>query len=307
MSDALCSATEFGIECRYSAVMTEPVPLCGEHRIQLALLLVPEVLTEALRNAQTGAVSRTVPEDERRALVAGARPVEVDDHLAGTHAPSVYFIANGARVKIGTSTSLRSRVSSLALRADDALLLLRGGPILERALHAEFAVYRIANTEWFSLAEPIVNYVEEKNAQLAEEAKALGEQADAVRFHAEQALGALELDDASPTCDGEMPGEPAPGRPEPEPKPKAEPGPTYPDGTEILPKNRVAWAAFCDLGSATIDEMKALQLPSHHSRDTCKTTLQVFVVHSGARSERDADGRSERFHCLVGPERRKEA
>jgi hypothetical protein len=83
--------------------------------------------------------------------------------------------------------------------------------------------------------------------------------------------------------------------------------PTYPDKTDVEEKHWAVWEAFRNLGTATIDELKALQLPGHHSRESCKTALQVFVAHKGARSEKDADGRSERFHCLAAAARRKEA
>ena len=81
--------------------------------------------------------------------------------------------------------------------------------------------------------------------------------------------------------------------------------PEYPDGDPVEALHRAAWEAFKDMGTATIDELKALRLDQHRSRESCKTALQVFVKHGGATSE--IDGRTERFHCLVGPDRRKEA
>lgn len=81
--------------------------------------------------------------------------------------------------------------------------------------------------------------------------------------------------------------------------------PEYPDRTSVELKHRAVWEAFKAAGSATIDELKALQLDGHTSRDTCKTALLVFVAHKGAVSE--MDGRSERFNCLVQTPKRKEA
>lgn len=81
--------------------------------------------------------------------------------------------------------------------------------------------------------------------------------------------------------------------------------PEYPDRTAVELKHRAAWEAFKAMGSATIDELKALQLDGHTSRDSCKTALLVFVAHKGAESE--PDGRSERFHCLVASAKRREA
>lgn len=81
--------------------------------------------------------------------------------------------------------------------------------------------------------------------------------------------------------------------------------PEYPDRTSVEPKHREVWEAFKAMGTATINELKALQLEGHTSRETCNTALNVFVAHKGAVSE--ADGRSERFHCLVQTPKRKEA
>lgn len=81
--------------------------------------------------------------------------------------------------------------------------------------------------------------------------------------------------------------------------------PEYPDGAPVEADHRAVWEAFKDMGSATIDEIKALRLEGHRSRESCKTALQVFAKHGAATSE--MDGRTERFHCLVGTERRMEA
>ena len=59
------------------------------------------------------------------------------------------------------------------------------------------------------------------------------------------------------------------------------------------------------MGTATIDELKALRLDQHRSRESCKTALNVFVKHGAATSE--IDGRTERFHCLVAAPNRQEA
>lgn len=70
--------------------------------------------------------------------------------LAGeTHASVVYFLAvpyrHSEAVKIGTSTRLMSRISSVSYAATlaDVLLLLPGGQEVETAWHREFREYRI--------------------------------------------------------------------------------------------------------------------------------------------------------------------
>jgi hypothetical protein len=67
------------------------------------------------------------------------------------HAPVVYFIRNGNRIKIGTTQNLRGRVSQLSLRVDDLARVEHGGVNYERAVHERFAAHRIGNTEWFHL------------------------------------------------------------------------------------------------------------------------------------------------------------
>lgn len=155
----LCIATEHGVACIRDAVLMEPVRLCGEHKVQLALLVVPEILMGALRQA---AAQRSIPEPVLELKdVFSARPVEALERLAGIHRPTVYFIANGNRVKIGYTTNLRSRIRTLALRESNILLLLDGGPELERALHDRFRDHRDHNTEWFDMAPDVVRFIAE--------------------------------------------------------------------------------------------------------------------------------------------------
>lgn len=65
------------------------------------------------------------------------------------HAPLVYFIRNGTRIKIGWTTNLKSRLSSLSLPAGAVALTVPGGPQTEAAMHRQFARARVARTEWF--------------------------------------------------------------------------------------------------------------------------------------------------------------
>jgi hypothetical protein len=85
------------------------------------------------------------------------------------HAPLVYFIRNGNRVKIGTSTEVRRRIRTLALRAENVVLLLDGGKPLEREHHDRFADLRIGNTEWFAYEGALVDYIQTETARLTRE------------------------------------------------------------------------------------------------------------------------------------------
>jgi hypothetical protein len=115
---------------------------------------------EALRNARK----------QRKALAAGHDDafVEVVPGLGRlspaatpttSHAPIVYFLRNGNRIKIGTSTNLRERVGSLSLRMRDVVLIVEGGRDTERAFHQHFARQRVRNTEWFAFSGAVNNWV----------------------------------------------------------------------------------------------------------------------------------------------------
>lgn len=136
------------------------------------------------REAQQAAAAYDASEKERRrerlsAIVAGLgyqltdappqaapqdeQPANRWQIPARKHAPLVYFIRNGNRLKIGTSTDLKRRVRTLALRAENVVLLLDGGQSLERDLHKQFADLRVGNTEWFAYDGALITYIADQN------------------------------------------------------------------------------------------------------------------------------------------------
>jgi hypothetical protein len=112
-------------------------------------------------------------------------------------------------------------------------------------------------------------------------------------------------------CDPRNPGGPGGGERTTQPTTPARlydvSAPRYPDKTEVEPEFRDIWALFCSMGSATVKELMAHRLPTFGSRERCTTALTTFKNHLGAISERDADGRSERFVCTVPTPRSREA
>lgn len=156
-----CIADDEGRPCHREAVVLRPVTLCHPHRIEIAMTVVPDLLRDGLEAALTSVATPVAVRDD---LVATAAATPVDALLHGVHGSVVYFIANGGRVKIGYTTNLKSRLAALALRSDSVLLALRGGPELERALHARFVKYRNGNTEWFEMAPEIFRYASSRNA-----------------------------------------------------------------------------------------------------------------------------------------------
>ena len=111
------------------------------------LNLAPGVPVEARETAVEEVAATPVP-------ALAYRPVPT-----GKHEPLVYFIRNGSRIKIGTSTNVRSRVRALSLRPEDILLTLPGGADVERSYHRKFSALRIDNTEWFRVDRELVDFI----------------------------------------------------------------------------------------------------------------------------------------------------
>jgi hypothetical protein len=84
---------------------------------------------------------------------------------SGKHTPVVYFLRNGNRIKIGTTTELKRRIRTLALRAENVALLVDGGQRREREFHKQFASLRIGNTEWFAYEGALADYIHDQTAQ----------------------------------------------------------------------------------------------------------------------------------------------
>lgn len=108
-------------ECGSSAVTEPPVLLCADHR---DLLLVQ--------------LGRKKP---------------------GVHDPLVYFIRNGTRIKIGWTTNLKARLSSLSLPPGAVALTVPGGPETEDVMHARFAGARVGRTEWFEAVPELESFI----------------------------------------------------------------------------------------------------------------------------------------------------
>lgn len=73
----------------------------------------------------------------------------------------VYYMRIGDRVKIGTSTNLRTRLE--AINPEELLALERGGVGIERIRHQEFAALR-THGEWFRLEGLLLAHIEKLRA-----------------------------------------------------------------------------------------------------------------------------------------------
>lgn len=88
---------------------------------------------------------------------------------AGKHEPLVYFIRNGNRMKIGTTSELKRRIRTLALRPENVALLVEGDYRREREFHKQFADLRVGRTEWFAYEGALADFVTEQIARVHRE------------------------------------------------------------------------------------------------------------------------------------------
>lgn len=153
----MTSATERGtvtetpcavVECSDYPLIQYPIFLCQRHALMVSINVTDILHATALAGFDATEV------DADRANTA-------PDRVWGdpSHQPVVYFIANGDRVKIGTSTNIAARVSTLSFRKSNVLMLLQGGRDLEVALHKRFDADRIGRTEWFVLSRRIHDFI----------------------------------------------------------------------------------------------------------------------------------------------------
>ncbi|MDX3582516.1 GIY-YIG nuclease family protein [Streptomyces europaeiscabiei] len=121
------------------------------------------------------------------------------------HAAVVYFIRNGNRVKIGTTQSLRSRITRLSLRPEDLVRVEHGGVGHERCVHARFGAHRIGTTEWFDLRGPLADHIAKRETNQERVRNALAYYGEMRRRDLEVLIGITEKQ-ALKALDGLKPG-----------------------------------------------------------------------------------------------------
>lgn len=146
-----CIARIDGRKCGMPSAIEAPVTLCAYHRWEVAVGVAPEL---------------------RDCMPAPSHPSQLPEQACpvptpgkGVHSAVVYFLAMGNRVKIGLTTNLEKRMSTLAVSRDSVNLTLDGGRDLEAALHQHFTSLRVNGTEWFRLEPPLSDYIAAKAAQ----------------------------------------------------------------------------------------------------------------------------------------------
>lgn len=148
-------------ECMDSLFVEHPLALCRRHAIQVSQHVTDILYARAL----VGSIPQAVADRDAGNLIECATLADPAVWKQSTHPSVVYFLANGNRVKIGTSTNLRSRVSALSLRRNDALLVLDGDHNLEADLHRIFNDDRVGGTEWFTLSPLLQSFIASKGGE----------------------------------------------------------------------------------------------------------------------------------------------
>lgn len=82
------------------------------------------------------------------------------------HEPVVYYMNLGDLVKIGTTTNIHYRMSSISPQG--LLAVERGGYAVERARHRAFECCRV-HGEWFRNQDPLTAYIDAVACDFAEE------------------------------------------------------------------------------------------------------------------------------------------
>lgn len=118
--------------------------LCYEHGLEIA-------------RAYT---RRIVADEERKAIERAERVYERRQREAGNREGAlVYYALIGDYIKIGFSTRLRNRLTTL--RVDHLLAIEPGGPEMERERHHDFAIERIdLRRENFRPSERLLDHIE---------------------------------------------------------------------------------------------------------------------------------------------------
>ncbi|MFB7500038.1 GIY-YIG nuclease family protein [Streptomyces sp. NPDC056161] len=153
--------------CRTASVTGQKIRLCPDHRDEITVVLAQDIARtdiKSLVQLQERGAGRWEPPVIPVYIGPAVGPTDAATVVrevpgTGRHDPIVYFLRNGDRVKIGTTTNLASRMTALSLRKTNVILALDGGRELEGLLHRRFYSHRIGNTEWFNFADEIKHFV----------------------------------------------------------------------------------------------------------------------------------------------------
>jgi hypothetical protein len=80
-----------------------------------------------------------------------------DAEVVSARVDVVYYLRFDDRIKIGTSSNPRSRLSNIV--HDELLGFELGGRQLERRRHAQFASHRLDSSEWFAVHDALLRHI----------------------------------------------------------------------------------------------------------------------------------------------------
>lgn len=147
--------------CQASAPAGAPVPLCQSHLALSADWSAQEFGVEDVLPSPCVACGARIgvryPSGWVCASCEWVFGISPDGELPRQRIEVVYYIRFDDRMKIGTSSNLRQRMSRLW--HDELVALERGGRARERMRHAQFGQWRMGRTEWFELAPELLDHV----------------------------------------------------------------------------------------------------------------------------------------------------
>jgi hypothetical protein len=154
-------------DCREQVAPGTPVPLCDEHLTIAAEWASP--VEDLLPSPCLVCGSRLGVRYASGWLCARCewRHGEIPDRdLAPPRLDVVYYIRQDDRIKIGTTTNPKQRLSQLWHQ--ELLAFERGDRRVERARHERFAALRFPRTEWFRRSPELDHHVEVLRAGIAD-------------------------------------------------------------------------------------------------------------------------------------------
>jgi hypothetical protein len=147
--------------CPASVAAGVPVQLCRSHLAVAAEWFTQEFGVEDVLPSPCVACGSRVgvryPSGWVCATCEWVYGVSPDGELPRPRVDVVYYIRFDDRMKIGTSSNLRQRMSRLW--HDELVALERGGRARERMRHAQFGQWRMGKSEWFELSPELLDHV----------------------------------------------------------------------------------------------------------------------------------------------------
>ncbi|GAB3396026.1 hypothetical protein GCM10027568_29270 [Humibacter soli] len=149
-------------DCSAAVAAGAPIPVCTHHLAVGADWVAQEYGAEDVLPTPCPACGARVgiryPSGWVCAVCEWVYGTSPDDDLPLPRVDVVYYIRFDDRMKIGTSSNLRQRMSQLWHH--ELVALERGTRTREHARHAQFAEWRLGTSEWFQLSPELAEHVE---------------------------------------------------------------------------------------------------------------------------------------------------